>query len=59
MKMTVFWDVAGCSLVETDRVSEMLIATIIRAMMEAVSTSEMSVSFYGTTSQKTVSHLHT
>jgi hypothetical protein len=38
MKITVFWDVAPCSLVETDR-----------PMMEAVNTSETSVNFYETT----------
>jgi hypothetical protein len=36
-KMTVFWDVEPCSLVDTDR---------RWAMMEAVSTSEASVNFY-------------
>jgi hypothetical protein len=47
MKMTVFWDVVLCSLVD---VSEVLAASIIRAvMMEAASTSEMSVSFHQTT----------
>jgi hypothetical protein len=30
---TVFWDVASCSLVEVYRVSEVLTASIIRAVM--------------------------
>jgi hypothetical protein len=42
MKMAVFWDVASCSLVEIDR------STIIALMMEAVSTSETSATFYQT-----------
>jgi hypothetical protein len=42
MKMTVFWDVAPCSLVEIDR-------RFRGAMMEAVTTSETSVNFYQTT----------
>jgi hypothetical protein len=32
MKMTVFWDVAPCSLVKFTDVSEMLAASIIRAI---------------------------
>jgi hypothetical protein len=36
MKMTVFWDDAQCSLVETE-------------MMKAVCTSKMSINFYKTT----------
>jgi hypothetical protein len=39
MKMAVFWVVAPCSLVE-------VVASIIRAMMEAASTSETLVNFY-------------
>jgi hypothetical protein len=40
MKMAaVFWDVAPCSLVET----EVFAAFVIRAVMEAVSTFEMSL----------------
>jgi hypothetical protein len=39
MNMTVFCDVAPCSLVEIDRL-------FIAPMMEAVSTSETSVKFY-------------
>jgi hypothetical protein len=57
MKMTVFWIVAPCSLVEASDVSEVLAASIIRAMMEAVitlimeatSTSVTSVNFYQAT----------
>jgi hypothetical protein len=52
MKMTVFWDVAPCSLVEVFRRAELLITSIIRTiitlMMEEVSTSETSVNFYQT-----------
>jgi hypothetical protein len=43
MKMDVFWVVVPCSLVE---VSEVLATSIIRAMMEAASTSETLVNFY-------------
>jgi hypothetical protein len=53
MKMAVFWVVVPCSLVETDR--------RFRAMiMEAVSTSEMSVNFYKTARRNFPedSHLH-
>jgi hypothetical protein len=49
MKMTVFWYVTPCSLVETDQ--------LIALMMEAVTTSETLINFYhttGATSQKTV-----
>jgi hypothetical protein len=50
--MAVFWIVAPCSLVEVYRVSEVLAASIIRAMiglmMEAARTSETSVNFYQT-----------
>jgi hypothetical protein len=31
-KMTTFWDITPCSLVEVDRVSEVRTASIIRAM---------------------------
>jgi hypothetical protein len=47
--MAVFW-------VEAPNVSEVLAASIIRAMMEAASTSETLVNFYqihGATTQKT------
>jgi hypothetical protein len=47
MKMTDFWDVASCSLVEVDRSyrGELFIAL----MMEALRASETSVYFNGTT----------
>jgi hypothetical protein len=54
--MVVFRVVAQCSLVQIADVSEVLAASIIRAMfalmMEAVSTSETSVNFYETTWSK-------
>jgi hypothetical protein len=60
MKMADFWDAAPCSLVETD-VSEALAVSIIRAMMEAVRTSETSVNFYQSTRRNIPEeiHLHT
>jgi hypothetical protein len=59
--MTVFWDVAPCSLVETDDVSEVITASIIALMMEAVNTSETSVNFYHTSriNGPEDGHLHT
>jgi hypothetical protein len=45
IKITAFWNVAPCSLVDVYRRSEVLAASIIRAM----STSETSVNFYQTT----------
>jgi hypothetical protein len=58
-EITVFWDVAPCSL----DVSEVLPACIIRAialMIEAVSTYETSVNFFQTTRRNIPedSHLH-
>jgi hypothetical protein len=54
MKMTVFWDAARSSLV-----SEVLTASIIRTlMMEAVSTSEASVSFYETARRNIPEYSH-
>jgi hypothetical protein len=44
MKIT-FWDTAPCSLVEVEHVSEVRTASIVRAMMDAVRTSETSVYF--------------
>jgi hypothetical protein len=44
MKMTVFWDVAPCSLVEVYRCFRAIVL-----MMEAVNTSETSVYFNQTT----------
>jgi hypothetical protein len=55
MKMTIFWDVEPCRLVDFTDVSEVLTTSIIRAtiirslMMEVVRTSETSVNFYQTT----------
>lgn len=46
MKMTVHCDDAECSLVD---VSEMPTASITKAMMKALSTSETSVNFYQAT----------
>jgi hypothetical protein len=46
MKMTVFWDVALCSLIEIYHFSEVLTSSFIGAMMKAVSTSETLVNFY-------------
>jgi hypothetical protein len=61
MKMAVFWVVAPCSLVEVTDVSEVLAASIIRVMMEAASTSELSVNCYQTTWRYNPedNHLHT
>jgi hypothetical protein len=50
MKMTFLWDVAPCSLVDTDRHFR---GAIIALMMEAVSSSETSVTTYQTASQRT------
>jgi hypothetical protein len=68
MKMTVFWDVAPCSLVETDWMFQRcLLPPLSRwwgwwltPMMEAVSTSEMSVNFHQITWRSITedSHLH-
>jgi hypothetical protein len=43
MKFRVFWDVAPSSHVEANDVTEVRTASIIRAMMEVVCTSETSV----------------
>jgi hypothetical protein len=56
MKMTIFWDVAPCSLVEV--VSEVLAACITAMMMEAASTSEKSVNFYQTTRRNITEENH-
>jgi hypothetical protein len=58
--MTVFWDVVPCSLIEIDLRAEMLSASIIGTMMEAVTTFETSVNFYQTTRHNVPedSHLH-
>jgi hypothetical protein len=49
MKFRHFWDVAPCSRVEVDRRFRGASASIIRAVMEAVRTSETSVNFNMTT----------
>jgi hypothetical protein len=36
MKMTVFWDVAPCSMIKLTDVSEVLTAFIVRATVTAV-----------------------
>jgi hypothetical protein len=58
MKMTVFWVVAPCSVVEVLAAS--IIRAIITLMMEAASTSEMSANFNQTTLRNNIedSHLH-
>jgi hypothetical protein len=60
VKMTVFWDVAPCSLTEIDQGFRGASASIIGAMMEAVSTSQTLVSFCETTWRNIPedSHLH-
>jgi hypothetical protein len=47
--MTVFWDVARCSLVEVYRIS---------LMMEAARTSETSVNFYHITRRSIPGDIH-
>jgi hypothetical protein len=62
LKMTVFWDVAVCSLVEVKQHFRGVTASIIRALLrEAVKTSKTSVNFYQTTRRNIPedSHLHT
>jgi hypothetical protein len=51
MKMTVFWDVAQCSLVQIDR-------RFRGGIIEAVSTSETSVNFYQTTRRNIAEDSH-
>jgi hypothetical protein len=54
MKVAVFWVVALCSLVEVTDISEVLTASIIRALialMMSASTSETSINFFQTTQQ--------
>jgi hypothetical protein len=38
VKIAAFWDVAACSVVEVDDVSEVCTASIIRAMSKSIST---------------------
>jgi hypothetical protein len=61
LQTAVFCVIAPCSLVEVYRLSDVLAASIIRAMIEAASTSETSVNFYQTTrrSNPEDSRLHT
>jgi hypothetical protein len=64
LKMTVFWNVGPCSLVDTDRRirgAYCLTYSLIALMLEAVRTSGTSVSFYQTTRPNIPddSHLHT
>jgi hypothetical protein len=49
MKITLFWAIAPCSLVEADRRFRGAASMIIAVMTEAISTSETSVKFYETT----------
>jgi hypothetical protein len=49
MKMTAFWDVALCSLIDVDQRFRGYDASIYALMMEAVCISEMSVYFNKTT----------
>jgi hypothetical protein len=56
IKMAVFWVVAPCSLVEIYRLSEVLAASIIRAMI--ASTSETLVNSYQTTRRNTPEDSH-
>jgi hypothetical protein len=60
IKMTVFWDVAPCSLAEVYSLFRGVFDEIA-LMMEAVRTSETSANFYQTTRRNIPedSHLHT
>jgi hypothetical protein len=49
MNMTVFWDVAPCSLVEIDRRFRGAYCLYHQGRVEAVSTSETSVNLYKAT----------
>jgi hypothetical protein len=49
--MTIFWDIAPCSLVETDRHFRGAYCLNLQGnalMMDAVNTSEMSINLYQT-----------
>jgi hypothetical protein len=48
-KVARFWEVLPCSLVDSDQRFTVITASVIRAIMEAVITSERSVSSYRTT----------
>jgi hypothetical protein len=54
MKMTVFWNIVSCSLIELD------VSGRIALMMEAVSTSEISINIHETIRRNIPadSHLH-
>jgi hypothetical protein len=60
MKMTVLWDVATCRLIDIDRRFREITGSNIWMMMEAIISSETSVSIYQTTWCNTPedSHLH-
>jgi hypothetical protein len=47
--MAVFWDVALCSVIDIDQLFRVLTAAIIRAMKEAVSSSQTFISIFRTT----------
>jgi hypothetical protein len=47
LKMTVFWDVESCKLIETDRRFRGVYC-LISVTMEAINASEMSANFYKT-----------
>jgi hypothetical protein len=59
LKIAVFWDVAPCSLEKFTDVSEVINASIMRAI--STRTSEKSVNFYQTTRRNTPEdgHLYT
>jgi hypothetical protein len=44
--MALFWEVAPCSLVDTNRLSEKLTISIIMSILEAGSSSKTSVNIY-------------
>jgi hypothetical protein len=60
MTMIAFWDIALCSLVEVSDVSEVRTASIIRAIVEALHTYEISA-YFNETIRRYIpedSHLH-
>jgi hypothetical protein len=59
--MGIIWDVAPCSLVETDQPFRGAFASITTLMIEAVSSAELLVSIYQTIWLNTCegSHFHT
>jgi hypothetical protein len=54
MNMTVFWDHAKCSLVETDRFSEVLTASIAPMMETPLKRRQICTRLHGATYHKTV-----